>query len=75
MFNLTVYFKAKRGSIYDQVDVKPTFLNEFNDFDDFGALDLDPVDVDRGKKIPGVIRNTVPSNRDISKCNSLDDDR
>ena len=56
MFNLTVYFKAKRGSIYDQVDVKPTFLNEFNDFDDFGALDLDPVDVDRGKKIPGVNR-------------------
>ena len=75
MFNLTVYFKAKRGSIYDQVDVKPTFLNEFNDFDDFGALDLDPVDVDRGKNIPDVNRNIAPWSRDILKCNSLKDYR
>ena len=46
---IIVYFKAKRGSIYDQVDAKPTFLNEFDDFDDFGTFDLDPVDVEKGK--------------------------
>merc|ERR1711990_1407522 len=44
--------QAKRGSIYDQVDVKPTFLNEFDDFDD--TFDLDPVDVERALKLDGL---------------------
>ena len=26
------------------------FLNEFNDFDDFGTFDLDPVDVEKGNE-------------------------
>jgi len=43
--------QAKRGSIYDQVDAKPTFLNEFDDFDDFGTFDLDPVDVEKALEL------------------------
>merc|ERR1719394_2422153 len=46
--------QAKRGSIYDQVDAKPTFLNEFDDFDDFGAFDLDPVDVEKALELDGL---------------------
>merc|ERR1712131_350687 len=43
--------QAKRDSIYDQVDAKPTFLNEFDDFDDFGTFDLDPVDVEKALEL------------------------
>jgi len=43
--------QAKRGSIYDQVDAKPTLLTEFDDFDDFGTFDLDPVDVEKALEL------------------------
>merc|ERR1712156_849405 len=43
---LVLAVQAKRGSIYDQLDTRPTtFLNEFDDLDnDFGLLDQDSVD-------------------------------
>merc|ERR1712156_901072 len=43
---LVLAVQAKRGSIYDQLDTRPTtFLDEFDDLDnDFGLLDQDLID-------------------------------